>query len=58
MRELKVMMISGGGKETREVNGLMPTVMAAWYIKSTYASRPTPYIVEITDEQDKSEECN
>lgn len=52
------MMIGKGGQHVSEVEAVMPTVMAAWYNKSTYASRSTPYVVEISDGQDKSEKCD
>lgn len=49
-------MIGKGGRCVKDVMDAMPTVMAAWYIKSTYASRPTPYVVMINEI--KSEERN
>lgn len=32
-----------------KVRDTSPTVMAAWYGKSTYTSRPTPYVVIVND---------
>lgn len=28
----------------------MPTIMASWYAKSTYASFPTPYVIEYEED--------
>ena len=49
----KVVMISRGGQEKREVGKTMPTVMASWYCKSTYASHPTPYVI-VYENKDKT----
>lgn len=46
-------MISRGGQCVRDVGSIAPTLVASYYCKSTYASHPTPYVVEYGDKADR-----
>jgi len=48
MKEL--WMIGHGGRVKNRVGGVCPTLMAAFYCKSTWTSHPTPYVIEVKNE--------